>query len=58
MATVGKVDRDGTVRDRSGNSIGKVDSDGTIRNKSGNSVGRASGVKKEWAAVLFFFDFI
>jgi len=37
--------------------IGKIENDGTIRNASNTSIGRADGVKKEWAAVLFFFSF-
>ena len=51
----GKIESDGTVRNESGNRIGKIDSDGTIRDASGNRKGSASGVRKEWAAVTFFF---
>jgi hypothetical protein len=39
-----------------GSSVGKVEKDGTIR-KNGSSVGSAPGVRKEYAAVLFFFNF-
>ena len=56
--SVARIDNSGNIRDRSGNTVGRIDSNGSIRDKSGNSVGRASGVKREWAAVLFFFDFI
>src|ERR1039458_5185496 len=54
-SSVGKIDSDGTVRNSSGSSIGKIDSDGTVRNSSGSSIGSANGVKKSWAAVVFFF---
>ena len=55
--SIGKVESDGTVRNGSGSSVGKVESDGTVRNSSGNQIGSASGVKKEWAAAFFFFNF-
>ena len=51
----GKIESDGTVRNSSGSRIGKVESDGTLRNASGSRIGSAKGVKKEWAAVTFFF---
>jgi hypothetical protein len=35
-----------------------VDSDGSIRNASGNKTSSASGVKRSWAAALFFFDLL
>jgi hypothetical protein len=54
-SSVGKVESDGTVR-INGSSVGKIESDGTIR-KNGSSVGSAPGVRKEYAAVLFFFNF-
>ncbi|MBR5102610.1 MAG: hypothetical protein IK092_05755, partial [Muribaculaceae bacterium] len=52
---IGRVDSDGTVRDRSGNRVGEIKSDGTVCDSSGNSVGSAGGIKKEWASVIFFF---
>lgn len=52
---VGKIESNGTIRDRNNAQIGKIESDGTVRNKNNSSIGRASGVKKEWAAVAFFF---
>src|ERR1035437_5124224 len=54
-SSVGKIDSDGTIKNSSGSSIGKIDSDGTVRNSSGSSIGSAGGVKKTWAAVVFFF---
>ena len=54
-SSVGKVESDGTVR-LNGSSVGKIESDGTVR-KNGSSVGSSAGVRKEYAAVLFFFDF-
>ncbi|MGZ3921441.1 MAG: 5-fold beta-flower protein, partial [Bacteroidia bacterium] len=35
--------------------VGYVKSDGTVENSSHSTIGHASGVKKEWAAVVFFF---
>ena len=52
---VGKVERDGDVR-KNGRLVGKVESDGDIR-KEGQIIGRAAGVKKEYAAAIFFFGF-
>ena len=37
---IGRIDSDGTIRDRNNSSIGKVDSDGTVRNKYNASIGR------------------
>ena len=54
-SSTGKIDSDGTIRNGSGSSVGKIDSDGTVRNSSGSSIGSANGVKKTWAAVVFFF---
>ncbi len=54
-SSVGKVERDGTVR-IGGSSVGKIEDDGTVR-KGGSSIGSAKGVRKEYAAVLFFFEF-
>ena len=54
---IGKVDRDGTVRNSSYSMIGKIDDDGTVRNSSYSMIGKAEGIKREWAAVWFFFNF-
>lgn len=55
--SVGKIESDGTIRDGQGRSVGKIESDGTVRDRQNRSIGRASGVKKEWAAVVIFFRF-
>ena len=55
-SAIGHVDKDGTVRNSSYSSIGHIDSDGTIRNSSYSTIGHAKGIKREWAAVWFFFD--
>jgi hypothetical protein len=39
-----------------GSIVGKIESNGDVR-KSGSIVGSAQGVKKEQAAVMFFFEF-
>ncbi len=54
---IGKVESDGTVRNASNSYIGKVENDGTVRNSSNSCIGYAKGVKKEWAAIYFFFNF-
>ena len=56
-AQVGTIERDGTIRNRSNSQIGKVESDGTVRDASNSKMGSAPGIKKEWVAVFFFFDF-
>ena len=56
-STIGHIDSDGTVRNSSYSTIGHIDSDGTIRNSSYSTIGHAKGIKREWAAVWFFFDF-
>ena len=55
-SAIGHVDKDGTVRNSSYSAIGHIDSDGTIRNSSYSTIGHAKGIKREWAAVWFFFD--
>lgn len=54
-ATIGKIESNGTVRNGSNAMIGRVESDGTVRNSSNATIGYARGIKKEWAAVFFFF---
>ena len=56
-APVGKVESDGVVRDKSNAQIGKIQSDGTVLGRNNARIGTATGVKKEWAAVAFFFFF-
>ena len=52
-----KIASDGTVRNASNASLGRVDN-GSVRNASNVSIGRTdSNVKKEWAAVFYFFKF-
>jgi hypothetical protein len=53
--TVGHVKDDGTVQNASYSTIGHIKDDGTVQNASYSTIGHASGVKKEWAAVVFFF---
>ena len=54
-AMIGRIESDGTVRNASNAMIGRVESDGTVRNSSNATIGYARGIKKEWAAVFFFF---
>ena len=46
-----------TIRNASNAQAGTIESNGTVRDRSNSTMGSASGVKKEWAAVFFFFDF-
>jgi hypothetical protein len=48
---------DGSLRDASNATIGKIECDGTVRNAQNANIGSAKGVKMEWAAVFFFFNF-
>ena len=41
-AVVAKIERDGTVRDKSNFRIGKIESDGTVRDKSSFVVGKVA----------------
>lgn len=54
---VGSIESNGTVRNASSQKVGTIESNGTIRNASNQTIGNASGVKKEWAAAFYFFDF-
>ena len=54
-SSFGKVESNGDVR-INGSVKGKIESNGDIR-KNGSVVGSAKGVKKEQAAVIFFFEF-
>ena len=56
-SNIGRVESDGSVRNGYGQNIGKIYDDGTVRNGYGQNIGRARGVKKEWAAAFFFFNF-
>lgn len=51
----GKFESNGDIR-VNGSVKGKIESNGDIR-KNGSVVGSAKGVKKEQAAVIFFFEF-
>jgi hypothetical protein len=54
-STVGYIKPDGRIQNRSYSTIGYVKDDGTVQNSSYSTIGYARGVKKEWAAVVFFF---
>ncbi len=48
-----------TIQNNSGFILGYIKDDGTIQNSSSSTIGYAKGLKKEWAALFFFFfDFI
>ena len=53
---IGKIESDGTVRDKSSFVVGKVASDGTVRDASNRIIGHAKGVPVRYAALFFFFD--
>jgi len=52
---MGYVKEDGTVQNSSYSTLGYVKEDGTVQNSSYSTIGYAKGIKKEWAAVAFFF---
>ena len=53
--TVGYVKKNGTVQSSNYSTLGYIKDDGTVQNSSYTTIGYARGVKKEWAAVVFFF---
>ena len=54
-STVGYFKPDGRVQNSSYATIGYIKEDGTVQNSNYSTLGYAKGVKKEWAAVVFFF---
>ena len=54
-STAGYITSDGTVENSSHSTIGYIQSDGTVEDSSHSTIGHASGVDKNWAAVVFFF---
>ncbi|WP_410672533.1 5-fold beta-flower protein [Chryseobacterium rhizoplanae] len=54
-STVGYVKKDGTVESGSRTTLGYIKDDGTVENSSRSTIGYAKGIKKEWAAVVYFF---
>ena len=56
-SNIGYLNSDGTVHNSNHSSIGYVKDDGTVQDSNHSNIGYAKGVKKEWAAVLFFFKF-
>lgn len=53
--TVGYIDKNGKVQDNSYRTLGYIDSNGKVQDNSYKTLGYASGVKREWVAVVFFF---
>ena len=54
--TLGKVESDGTVRDRNNMLLGKVKSDGDVVDCNNMTTGHAKDVPVAYAAVFFFFN--
>jgi hypothetical protein len=54
-STIGYIKSDGTIENSSHSTVGYVKKDGTVENSSHSTIGHADGVKREWAAVVFFF---
>lgn len=54
-STVGYVNSDGKVQNSRYSTIGYIKDDGKVQNSSYSTIGYAKGVKKQWAAVAFFF---
>ena len=52
---IGKVEKDGTVKNQNYMFMGKVKSDGTIVDQSYKMIGHAKGVSAAYAALLYFF---
>lgn len=57
-SATGYIKSDGTIQNSSRSTIGYIKDNGTVQNSSRSTIGYAQGVKKEWAAVnYFFFEF-
>ena len=54
---LGKVESNGTVRNRNNSILGKVESDGTVRDSNNHILGYARGIPQRYAAVFFFSFF-
>src|SRR5690554_5051296 len=52
--TIGYV-RDGRIQDASYRTVGYIDKDGRVQDGSYRTLGYASGISREWIAVVFFF---
>ena len=53
--TTGYIKPDGTIQNSSYSRVGYIKPDGTIQNSSYSTIGYAKGIKREWAAVFYFF---
>jgi hypothetical protein len=53
--TIGKVEADGYVKDRSNMILGRIKSDGYVLDRNNMTIGKAKDVPIAYAAVFFFF---
>lgn len=55
---VGYINTDGTVRDGNSNKLGHVNlSDGKVTDAEHHTLGYARGIRVDWIACYYFFDF-
>jgi len=55
---IGYINTDGTVRDGASNTLGHVNiSDGKVTDASGQTLGFARGIRVDWIACYYFFNF-
>ena len=53
--TLGYINDDGRVQGSNYMTIGYIKDNGTVQDAASQTIGYAKGVKKEWAAIAFFF---
>jgi len=53
--TLGYINEDGRVQGSNYMTIGYITDGGTVQDAGSQTIGYAKGVKKEWAAIAFFF---
>ena len=55
---IGYINTDGTVRDGNSNKLGHVNlSDGKVTDAENRTLGYARGIRVDWIACYYFFDF-
>ena len=54
-STIGYIKPNGTVQNSSYQTLGYIKENGTVQDQSYKTIGYANGIKKEWAAVYYFF---
>ncbi|NIG56532.1 5-fold beta-flower protein [Chitinophaga sp. Cy-1792] len=54
-STIGYIKSDGKIQNSGYETLGYIKADGKVLDRNYSTLGYASGVKREWAALIFFF---